>query len=321
LWDVDKSDPNRSKAITIDQLLSSAAGDGLTTSGSALTVNSSVARTNLADEEFNGSITSNKGGTNTRWTSGEALGTFAMEWQTLDGGSSQATRLAITGGTNNANIQLLNGASGSESTEAVFQGGGKQTGLSGVTSPSYALEVGGTIATDTEVLLTSDSAAVQGQNSKFNLGFSHGTWRAGSSGVDFRFLDTNKNDILRVVEGGKVAIAQSSASYDLDVSGTVNASDLRYTSDERLKTNLSQISDPLRRIGELTGYTFEWDEEAEVVGPAAGHSAQEVEDVLPEVVDNTQEYKSLKGNLTALHTEAIKALAQEVRELREVVYG
>jgi hypothetical protein len=37
-------------------------------------------------------------------------------------------------------------------------------------------------------------------------------------------------------------------------------------------------------------------------------------------VDDTQEYKSLKGNLTALHTEAIKALAQEVRELREVVY-
>jgi len=123
---------------------------------------SNYAQTNLADEEFNGSITSNKGGTNTRWTSGEALGTFAMEWQTLDGGGSQATRFAIKGGSDKPDIQLLNGASGSESAEVVFQNGGELIGLSGITSPSYALHVGGDVAASGAVRDLSDVRRKEG---------------------------------------------------------------------------------------------------------------------------------------------------------------
>ena len=50
-----------------------------------------------------------------------------------------------------------------------------------------------------------------------------------------------------------------------------------YSSDERLKDNISKIEDPLAKVVSLGGYTFDWNENAKKEGTETGVIAQEVE--------------------------------------------
>jgi hypothetical protein len=98
-------------------------------------------------------------------------------------------------------------------------------------------------------------------------------------------------------------------------------------SDRKLKENLKIIANPLDKISKLTGYTFEWTKDSpyrntpEIVNRIqdAGLIAQDVEEVLPEIVRTTKE--SLKtvnyDGVVALHTEGIKELIKQNQELLE----
>jgi hypothetical protein len=98
-------------------------------------------------------------------------------------------------------------------------------------------------------------------------------------------------------------------------------------SDRKLKENLKIIANPLDKISKLTGYTFEWTKDSpyrntpEIVNRIqdAGLIAQDVEEVLPEIVRTTKE--SLKtvnyDGVVALHTECIKELIKQNQELLE----
>ena len=94
-----------------------------------------------------------------------------------------------------------------------------------------------------------------------------------------------------------------------------------YSSDERLKNNIEPIKNSLDIVGELTGYEFDWDEEAQDVytGHDIGVIAQEVERVLPDLVE-TREYNGYKAvkyeKIIAVLINAINELAQEVKELK-----
>lgn len=94
-----------------------------------------------------------------------------------------------------------------------------------------------------------------------------------------------------------------------------------YSSDERLKNNIEPIKNSLDIVGELTGYEFDWDEEAQDVytGHDVGVIAQEVERVLPDLVE-TRDYNGYKAvkyeKLIAVLINAINELAQEVKELK-----
>ena len=50
-----------------------------------------------------------------------------------------------------------------------------------------------------------------------------------------------------------------------------------YSSDERLKDNISKIEDPLAKVVSLGGYTFDWNEKTDNDGTETGVIAQEVE--------------------------------------------
>ena len=97
------------------------------------------------------------------------------------------------------------------------------------------------------------------------------------------------------------------------------------SSDERLKQDITQITDALTKVKGIRGVTFNWkdEEKREKNGVQVGVIAQEIEAILPEAV-NTQDmekdgsdYKSVSdGNqLTALLIEAIKELSDKVTEL------
>jgi hypothetical protein len=90
------------------------------------------------------------------------------------------------------------------------------------------------------------------------------------------------------------------------------AGDITAFSDERLKSDIKTITKALDKVNALRGVTFEKDG---VRG--LGVIAQEVEKVIPEVVKDNEEYKSVAyGNIVGVLIEAIKELKAEVDELK-----
>jgi len=97
-----------------------------------------------------------------------------------------------------------------------------------------------------------------------------------------------------------------------------------YSSDMRLKTNIKPIVDALSKVSRLNGVTFDWTQDfIDRSGGEDGYFvrrndvgviAQEVEEVLPEVVANRNDgYKAVKyDRIVALLIEAIKDLSEKV---------
>ena len=92
------------------------------------------------------------------------------------------------------------------------------------------------------------------------------------------------------------------------------------TSDERLKENFEPIGSAVEKVGQLNGYTFDWIP-MEGVHVHSGHDigvkAQEVEKVLPEIVeDRGNGYKAVKyDKLTALLIQAVNEQQEQIDKL------
>ena len=95
------------------------------------------------------------------------------------------------------------------------------------------------------------------------------------------------------------------------------SNDITAFSDIRHKTNLQKIPDALDKVSALNGYTFNRTDEEDKEKRYAGVVAQEVLEVLPEVVHENKDgiYSVAYGNLTALLIEALK----EERKKREAL--
>jgi hypothetical protein len=100
-------------------------------------------------------------------------------------------------------------------------------------------------------------------------------------------------------------------------------------SDRRLKENITTIENPLELLSKITGTRFDWiDSYIESLGGEDGNFvkkrdmgviAQDVEQVLPEIVGTKQDgFKTVKyEKLIPLLIESIKALSVEVTDLKE----
>jgi len=100
---------------------------------------------------------------------------------------------------------------------------------------------------------------------------------------------------------------------DVLVSGVITSTDYNSASDINLKENIQLISNPIDKVLQLNGVTFDWKKDGR---SSMGVIAQEVEEIFPELV-NTAEYKSVNYNgLIGVLIEAVKELKQEVNELR-----
>ncbi|MTI30409.1 tail fiber domain-containing protein, partial [Xanthovirga aplysinae] len=129
------------------------------------------------------------------------------------------------------------------------------------------------------------------------------------------------NHIAFSVEGDKTAKFQGAGEFEKQI---VSKGDIIAfsTSDQRHKTDIKPIANALEKIEQIGGYTFEWKDTQEIhQGEDIGVIAQEVEKILPlDNVVTTREdgYKAVKyEKLTPLLIEAIKALRQEVQELKQ----
>ena len=100
---------------------------------------------------------------------------------------------------------------------------------------------------------------------------------------------------------------------DVLVSGVVTCTDINSTSDAKLKTNVHTVQNALDVVDNLRGVSFDWKESGR---SSYGVIAQELEEVLPELVGDG-ETKSVNYNgIIGVLIEAIKELKAEVRELK-----
>lgn len=118
-----------------------------------------------------------------------------------------------------------------------------------------------------------------------------------------------------VYDGKQAPIAIfTGASGNFSTYGNITAyGDIRTSSDSRLKTNVITVDNALSKVLNMRGVYFERKGEKSV-----GVIAQEMEQILPEVVSNSEEYKTVAyGNIVGVLIEAIKELKQEIEELKQ----
>ena len=104
-----------------------------------------------------------------------------------------------------------------------------------------------------------------------------------------------------------------SVTGGVTASGTVQGAEVTATSDERLKSNIKTIDNALDKVMNMRGVTYIMQDQK-----GTGVVAQEIEKILPEVVVDGEEYKSVAyGNMVGVLIEAIKDLKKEINEHKQ----
>jgi len=153
----------------------------------------------------------------------------------------------------------------------------------------------------------------------------HFTWNINDNfmGIGIEEGGTHYSNMI-CLRGGNVGINTNTPSTDLYVSGNIcYTGSIGACSDIRYKRNIHTLGKALEKVSKLRGVSFEWrqDEYPEQKFSSAGQIgliAQEVRDIVPEIVSETDDgyYNVDYTKLTPLLIEAIKELKAENEELR-----
>ena len=142
-----------------------------------------------------------------------------------------------------------------------------------------------------------------------------------SANVKRIYLSSHYNCYINPKGAGLTAIGKTTASYTLDVDGTIRAtSDVIAFSDRRVKENIITVNNALEKVTKLRGVTYtrkDTDDKSTKIGVIA----QEVLEVLPEVVEKDDKgmYSVAYGNMAGVFIEAIKELKAEVDSLKQEI--
>ena len=205
----------------------------------------------------------------------------------------------------------------------------------GTSGPSTKLEVAGwniktdgqlisTVATGTPPLVVNSATLVPNLNAELLGGISSSLfmkkWWSTTQDYIPKFgvlWDSLLNSMI-FDNGTNVGIGTTSPSEKLTVAGRVLATGFLYSSDRRLKDNITPLAGSLEKIMKLSGYSYTW----KSTGTAdIGIIAQEVETVYPDLVHtDASGTKSVEyANLIAPMIEAMKSQQREIEELRIAV--
>lgn len=157
----------------------------------------------------------------------------------------------------------------------------------------YSTVFGRTYIYYDEVALGIGSTAVWVDSSPFNIGI-----------LDLDSLSTQTlsitNDITTV--------------RNINATGIVTCQSLVETSDRNLKTNIQTVDNALDIVGNLRGVSFDWKSNG---NPSYGVIAQELEQVLPELVSDGDPKAVSYNGIIGVLIEAIKELKEEIEELKK----
>jgi len=122
-------------------------------------------------------------------------------------------------------------------------------------------------------------------------------------------IDTSSGNLqLSAIAGSRVAIqTNTTITGILSVTDDITAF---WSSDERLKDNITPIDDPLAKVISISGNTFDWNDKSNKSGHDVGLIAQEIEKVLPEAVTTRD-----NGYLAVDYHKVVPLLVEAVKEL------
>ena len=105
-------------------------------------------------------------------------------------------------------------------------------------------------------------------------------------------------------------------SSGVNITGIATASQFDATSDVSLKENIEVIDEPITKLSELKGVTFDW----KAGGHSVGVIAQDVEKVLPTAVGGNKDQKTVNYNaIIGLLVESVKDQQKQIEELKSLL--
>jgi len=136
-------------------------------------------------------------------------------------------------------------------------------------------------------------------------------------------INSSGNLLMNIVPSGRVGIGRANPEYALDVSGSIRATgDVIAGSDKRYKENIATIDSALDKVTSMRGVYFTRKESPE---RHVGVIAQEMEEILPEVVHTDSSEEKMKsvsyGNITAVLIEAIKEQQSIINAQQSTING
>jgi hypothetical protein len=224
----------------------------------------------------------------------------------------------------------VNASAGIVHTKLNLNGSGIISGSSQISYPGLSNIPAGIVSGSSQIDLTATTNYVSGIKTRLNAeGVISGSSQVtrtlqqitdtGASTTNAITI-TNSTASTSKTTGALIVTGGIGTSGDIFAGGDVVA---YASSDRRLKDNIELISNPLQKINKIGGYSFEWNEEKQNIykGKDYGVIAQEIEEILPELVENRDNgYKAVKyDKLVSLLIEGIKDLSKQVEELNEKI--
>jgi hypothetical protein len=173
-------------------------------------------------------------------------------------------------------------------------------------SPSCATSVNGLVTAGDQAIIFSDGTSDSG-----NLVIGPNT--------------TNTRGIRIIGSNGRVGIGTDNPTYKLYVNGGGYATSGWFTSDIKFKEAIEPITSPLEKIRNIRGVSFTWKtgqyKDKEFPGGRHyGVIAQEIEAVLPEVVNDSGNEKAVSySEIIPVLIEAIKEQQKQIDTLKAEV--
>ena len=140
---------------------------------------------------------------------------------------------------------------------------------------------------------------------------------SGSNGYSFGITGSSQSLVFKAAANFAAATL-----FTMDRSGNFTASaDVTAYSDTRLKKNIQRIQGASEKVVKLNGYTYQRSDTPDDERTHIGLLAQEVLEVLPEVVHLGEDgvYSVSYGNIVALLIEALKEEVSKRKALEEKV--
>lgn len=157
---------------------------------------------------------------------------------------------------------------------------------------------------------------------------SDGNYRGGLgwdvNAARFFFYDGKSNTNTMFINNGRIGIQRDPTTNALEINGNASkssAGDWLANSDARLKKNIASIQNPLEKLLQLQGITYEWNDDKtgneRPTGKQMGFTAQNVQAVFPQLVSTDAQgfLQTSYGTYDALYVEAIKELVKKVEAL------
>ncbi len=207
----------------------------------------------------------------------------------------------------------------------------------GTSAPNSTLTVGNSIGTiPGEISINPAFTSNEGGqiNIRKSLNGSTADWiidQYGTTSSDARlriFNSIAETNGITIMENGNIGMGSLTPSVRLQVAGDIIANSIAGSSDARFKTNITPIENPLQKVLQLRGVNFDWKTKEFPArsfseNRSVGFIAQEVEKVLPEIVQtekNVEGYKSVQyDKVVALLVEAIKEQQKQINRLQKQV--